>query len=157
MSCYAKIGGVPVQNDLRLREGKRFRQVSATYDWSTRKAVLSSGTETEIAPGTLDLISLFYTVRAADLKVGATFAHRFLDANHRLQSVAIRVVKQEPINSPVGTRDAMQLDILAPESAKLLLGQVWISNDSRRLPLYLVTRTRFGEIRFQLTSAANTR
>ncbi|MGH9839577.1 MAG: DUF3108 domain-containing protein [Blastocatellia bacterium] len=158
MSSFALVDSlVPVRNDLRLREGKRSRQVTATYDWSKRQALLSSGTQTEIPPGTLDLISLFYTVRAADLKVGATFSHLFLDANHRLQSVTLRVARQEPINSPVGTRDAMQLDILAPEPAKLLLGQVWISNDSRRLPLYIVTRTRFGEIRFQLTSAANTR
>jgi Protein of unknown function (DUF3108) len=83
--------------------------------------------------------------------------HPFLDANHRLKAVTIRVVKQEPINSSVGARDALQLDVLAPEPAKLLLAQVWISNDARRLPLYFVTRTRFGEIRFQLTNAANTR
>src|SRR5262249_31280983 len=145
----------PVMTDLRLREGRRFKQVSATYDWSSSKATLSSGSSTEIRPGTLDLISLFYAVRATELKIGKTYDYLFLDANYRLQTVTIRVAKQETINSALGARDALQLDSLAPEPVKLLLAQVWLSNDSRRLPLYLVTRTRFGELRFQLTNAVN--
>lgn len=158
MSSFAQVDTlVPLRNDLRLREGKRVRQVSATYDWSTRQATLSSGSKTDTPPGTLDLLSLFYAVRAADLKVGMTFSQLFLDANHRLQSVTLRVAKQETINSALGARDALQLDILAPEPARLLLGQVWISNDAKRIPLYLVTRTRFGEIRMTLANAASTR
>src|SRR5262245_45980464 len=156
LSSFALVDTLtPVRNDIRLREGKRFKQVSATYDWSTGKALLSTGSATEIRPGTLDLVSLFYAVRASELKIGAKFDYLFLDANNRLQTVTIRVAKQETINSPLGARDSLQLDILAPEPIKLLLAQVWISNDSRRIPLYLVTRTRFGELRFQLTSAVN--
>jgi hypothetical protein len=148
---------VPVRTDLRLREGKRSKQITATYDWPKNQASLSSGTQTEVRPGTYDLLSLFYAVRAADLKVGAKRDFPFLDANHRLQMVTIRVVKQESIGGPLGTREALQIDVLAPEPAKILLAQVWISNDARRLPLYLVTRTRFGELRFQLSSAVNTK
>ncbi len=148
---------VPVRTDLRLREGKRFKQVTANYDWNNNKALLSSGSQTDLQPGTLDLLSLFYFVRAADLQIGAAFNATFLDANHRPQMVTLRVAKQETITSGIGAKDALQIDILAPEPAKLLLAQVWISNDARRLPLYLVTRTRFGEIRFQLTNAVNTR
>jgi hypothetical protein len=144
----------PLSNDLRLREGRRLRQVSATYDWSTGKALLSSGSSTDLRNGTLDLISLFYAVRAADLKIGSVLTYTFLDANHRLQSLAVRVNKQEAINSALGTKDALQLDFFNPD-AKLLLAQVWISNDSRRFPLYLVTRAKFGELRFQLTTATN--
>ncbi|MFN0087723.1 MAG: DUF3108 domain-containing protein [Blastocatellia bacterium] len=158
MSSYVAVDSlVPVRTDIRLREGKRFKQTTANYDWNSNKAMLSSGTQTDLHPGTLDLLSLFYFVRAADLKIGASFSSIFLDANHRSQMVVVRVAKHETINSAIGAKDALQLDILAPEPAKLLLAQVWISNDARRLPLYLVTRTRFGEIRFQLTNAVNTR
>ncbi len=146
----------PLSNDLRLREGRRLRQVSATYDWSAGKAILSSGSSTDLRNGTLDLISLFYVIRASDLKIGSVMTYPFLDANHRLQSLSARVNKQEAINSALGTKDALQLDILNPD-AKLLLAQVWISNDSRRYPLYLVTRTKFGELRFQLTTASNSK
>lgn len=148
---------VPLRTDLRLREGKRVKQVTATYDWSKNQASLSSGTQTEIRPGAYDMVSLFYAIRASDLKVGTTRDFIFLDANNRLQMVTVKIIKQESIGGPMGTRDALQIDVLAPEPAKLLLAQAWLSNDVRRLPLYLVTRTRFGELRFQMTSAVNTK
>lgn len=158
LSSFALVDSlVPVRTDLRLREGKRSKQITATYDWSKNQASLSSGTQTEIRPGTYDLISLFYAVRTADLKIGSSRNFLFLDANHRLQMVTIKVIKQETISGPMGARDALQLDVLAPDPARLLLAQVWISNDARRLPLYLVTRARFGELSFQMTSAVNTK
>lgn len=148
---------LPVKTDLRLREGRRTKLTTATYDWSNRSAALSSGTSVSIQPGTLDLLSLFYVIRAADLKAGKTFTFPFLDANHRMQYVKVNVIKQESIGGPMGDREALQLDIVTPEPSQLLLAQVWISNDSKKLPLYFATRTRFGQLRFQLTSASNTK
>ena len=148
---------LPVKTDLRLREGRRTKLTTATYDWSNRSAALSSGTTVQIQPGTLDMLSLFYVIRAADLKPGKTFSFPLLDANHRMQYVKVNVIKQETIGGPMGDREALQLDIVAPEPAQLLLAQVWISNDSKKLPLYFATRTRFGQLRFQLTSASNTK
>lgn len=148
---------LPVKTDIRLREGKRSKQTAATYDWSKKIATLQNSTEVPIQPGTLDILSVFYAVRASQLKLGATYDFPFLDANHRLRKIKIRVVKQETIGGPLGARDALQLDVLAPEPVQGLIAQVWISNDARRLPLYFATRTRFGELRFQMTSAGNTK
>ncbi|MDX2040157.1 MAG: DUF3108 domain-containing protein [Acidobacteriota bacterium] len=148
---------LPVKTDLRLREGRRTKMTSATYDWSKKSAALSSGTSVQIQPGTLDLLSLYYVIRSADLKVGKTFSFPFLDANHRLRFVKVNVVKQDSIGGPMGTRDTLQLDILNPDPSPMLLAQVWVSNDAKRLPLYFVTATRFGELRFQMTSASNTK
>ncbi|MCI0338844.1 MAG: DUF3108 domain-containing protein [Acidobacteria bacterium] len=147
----------PVRTDLQLREGKRIKQVSAAYNWAKNSASLSTGSEVSIRPGTLDLVSLFYATRAADLKIGASYNFPFLDANLRLRMVTIKAVKQEPIGGPMGTRDAWQLDILTTAPTQVLIAQAWISNDARRLPLYIATRTRFGELRFQMTSAVNTK
>src|SRR5262245_25983794 len=192
----------PVRTDLRLREGKRFRQTTATYDRSKNLMSLSNGSQTNFPPGAYDLLSLFYAIRAADLKIGMTRDFTFFDANNRPQRLTIKVVKQESIGSPLGARDAFQVDVLVSQPAKpspaqpltprpftprtstprlpqaqasstqapsaqapqaqaplvqALLAQVWISNDARRLPLYLVTRARFGELRFQLVTAVNTR
>lgn len=148
---------LPVKTDLRLREGRRTKLTSATYDWSKKSATLSSGTTVQLQPGTFDLLSLFYVIRAADLKIGKIHSFPFLDANHRMQLVKVNVVKQESIGGPMGTREALQLDILTPEPTPILLAQVWVSNDAKRLPLYFATRTRFGELRFQMTSASNTK
>jgi hypothetical protein len=118
---------------------------------------LSTGSQTDIPPSAYDILSLFYAIRAADLKVGTTRDFSFFDANNRPQRLTIKVVKQESIGGPLGALDALQVDVLAPEPSKSLLAQTWISNDVRRLPLYLVTRARFGELRFQLVSAVNTK
>src|SRR5262247_3052502 len=148
---------VPVRTDLRLREGKRFKKTTATYDRSRNLMSLSNGSQTNFPPGAFDILSLFYAIRAADLKIGMTRDFAFFDANNRPRRLTIKVVKQESIGGPLGARDAFQLDVLAPEPAKPPLAQAWISNDARRLPLYLVTRARFGELRFQLVSAINTK
>jgi hypothetical protein len=65
-------------------------------------------------------------------------------------------MKPEQISGPLGTLPAIQLDVMDREQ-KQVVAQVWISNDARRLPLYFVVRTRFGELRFQLTNAVGTR
>ncbi|MEK7832724.1 MAG: hypothetical protein AAB401_16645, partial [Acidobacteriota bacterium] len=75
----------------------------------------------------------------------------------RMQFVNVTVIKQESIGGPMGTREALQLDIMTPQPTPILLAQVWVSNDAKRLPLYFATRTRFGELRFQMTSASNTK
>jgi len=148
---------VPIRTDLRLREGKRFKKTTATYDRSKNLMSLSNGSQTNFPPGSYDILSLFYAIRAADLKIGMTRDFSFFDANNRPQRLTIKVVRQESIGGPLGARDAFQVDVLAPEPAKTPLAQTWISNDARRLPLYLVTRARFGELRFQLVNAVNTR
>jgi hypothetical protein len=147
----------PIRTDLRLREGKRFKQTTATYDRSRNLMSLSNGSQTNFPPGAYDILSLFYAIRAADLKIGMTRDFAFFDANNRPQRLTIKVVKQESIGGPLGARDALQVDVLAPAPAKTPLAQTWISNDARRLPLYLVTRARFGELRFQLVNAINTK
>jgi hypothetical protein len=148
---------LPVKTDLRLREGKRSKQTTATYDRPRNMMTISGGSQFDLFADAYDMLSLFYAVRAADLKIGMMREFTFYDANNRPQLMRIRVVKQESIGGPMGTRDALQVDVLTPSPANLLLAQTWISNDTRRLPLYLVTRTRFGELRFQMTGAVNTK
>jgi Protein of unknown function (DUF3108) len=142
----------PIRTDLRLREGRRNKRVTAIYNNNT--ATLSNGTVVAISPGTLDLVSLFYAIRASEMKIGATYNFPFLDANHRLRAATVKVVKQETIDGPTGQHDSWQLNILIGQT---LIAQAWVSNDTARLPLYIATRTRFGELRFTLTSSINTK
>jgi hypothetical protein len=146
----------PLKSDTRLREGRRVKQVTAEYDWTTKRVKLTNGTEINIQPGTLDLLSLFYAIRAAELKLGSVYKFSFLDANHRVYSVAVRANKTETIGGPLGARECLQLDVMTPDKTQLV-AQAWLTNDARRLPLYLVTRLRFGELRFQLVSVVNPR
>ena len=142
----------PLKTETRLREGRRTKDVTCDYDLKERIATLPNTTKITLPPKTLDLLSLFYNVRAERLQVGQLHRYAFLDANHRLHGVTIKVVKVETIGSPLGARECVQLDILTPNQSQLV-AQAWVSNDARHLPMYFATRTRFGELRFQLTSA----
>jgi hypothetical protein len=146
---------VPVRSEIRLHEGARIKETIAEYkpDSSVR---LNNGTHFKVQPQTLDLVSVFYNLRAADLKLGQIYNYRLLDANHRPANLIFKVIKQERIGGPLGSQDALQMDVYSNEQ-KQVIAQVWLSNDVRRLPLYLAIRTRFGEIRFQLSSVVSGR
>ena len=115
-----------------------------------------SGTHFSVQPKTLDLVSMFYAIRAAQLKVGSSQTFNFVDANHRPRALTIKTVKTESINSALGLRETLQLDVFNQENNQLL-AQAWLTNDARKLPVYIVARLSFGEIRMQLKTATNTR
>ena len=146
---------VPVRSEIRLHEGGRIKETIAEYkpDSSVR---LNNGTHFKVQPQTLDLVSLFYNIRAADLKLGQVYNYRLLDANHRPANLIFKVIKQERIGGPLGSQDALQMDVYSNEQ-KQVIAQLWVSNDARHLPLYLAIRTRFGELRFQLSSVVSGR
>ncbi|MCI0666210.1 MAG: DUF3108 domain-containing protein [Acidobacteria bacterium] len=146
---------ITVRSDLRIREGKRNKTLTATYDLKQNSATLANGVVIPIRPGTHDLLSFFYAVRAADLKIDSVYSFSILDVNNRLKLITVKVVKEEAISSTLGTRDCLQLDILTPGPSREAVAQVWLTNDSRKLPLYITTRTNFGELRFHLTGIAN--
>ncbi|HEX4949435.1 MAG TPA: DUF3108 domain-containing protein [Blastocatellia bacterium] len=138
---------IPVRTETNIIEGKRRKDIVAIYkDDSVR---LDNGTHFDVKHGTLDLVSLFYTVRASNLTVGSNQTFYFVDANHRPRTVTVKVVKQEAINTTLGTRDTLQLDVINHEGNQLI-AQAWVTNDAKRLPLYIVTRLAFGEIRLNI-------
>lgn len=142
----------PIRTETQIIEGQRRKDIVATYkDNSVR---LDNGTHFDVKPRTLDLVSLFYAVRASQLTVGSNQTFHFIDANHRPRAVTIKIVKQEAINSALGTRDTLQLDIINQENNQLM-AQAWITNDAKRLPLYIVTRLAFGEIRLNIKNVVN--
>ena len=141
---------IPVRTDLRLREGKRNKSDTAILDHSSQIATLNNGTVVPIQPGTLDLVALFYNIRAAELKPGENRQFNFLDANNRPRTISIRGLLQEAIASPTGPRNSTRIEVINQQNEVIAIG--WISADRQRLPLQFTTRTRFGEIKFRLVS-----
>ncbi len=144
----------PLRTETRLREGKRRKQITADYNWSDGTVKLTNGTHFRVPAQTLDLVSLFYAVRAAPLTVGGVFNFGLLNANHRPLVLTFKAAKVEQIGSQLGNLPAIQVDVLRDKD---LLAQVWISNDTRRIPLYLAVKTRFGELRLTVSTATGLR
>jgi hypothetical protein len=144
----------PLRTETRLREGKRRKQIIADYNWSDGTVKLTNGTHFRIPAQTLDLVSLFYAVRASPLQPGGVSNFSLLDANHRPLVLTFKTAKVEQIGSQLGNLPAIQVDVLREKD---LVAQVWVSNDARRIPLYLALKTRFGELRFYVSSASGLR
>ncbi len=144
----------PLKTETTIHEGKRNKQIIASYkDNSVR---LDNGTHFSVPANTLDLVSLYYAIRAGDLTIGKSQIYNFVDANHRPRSLNVTVVKKESINSALGVREALQLDITNLETNQLM-AQTWITNDPKRIPLYIVARLAFGELRLSVKTAINTK
>jgi Protein of unknown function (DUF3108) len=146
----------PTKTYLKLIEGRRIRQTWADFDWKGGTVKLSDGTLVKVQPQTLDLVSLFYNVRSANLKIGTSRTFAYVDANHRLRSLTVKAIKEETISSLFGPVATTQLDVILPER-NFLVAQAYLTADSRRLPVYVAIRQLFGEVRFQLAGAVGTR
>ncbi len=145
----------PLKTETTIHEGKRNKQIVASY-LSDNSVRLDNGTHFPVPEKTLDLVSLYYSIRASELTIGKSHVYNFVDANHRPRSLNVKVVKKESINSALGVREAIQLDITNLETNQLM-AQTWISNDAKRIPLYIVARLAFGELRLSVKTAINTR
>ena len=145
----------PLKTETTIHEGKRNKQIIASYlsDSSVR---LDNGTHFPVPDNTLDLVSLYYVIRASNLAIGKSQIYNFVDANHRLRSLNVKVIKKESINSAMGAREALQLDITNLETNQLM-AQTWITNDAKRIPLYIVVRLSFGELRLSVKTVVNTK
>lgn len=146
----------PLRTETRLSEGARRKQVTATFNWADQSVKLTNGTHFKVSPGMLDFVSLYYSIRASEFKQGSTYSYNLLDANHRPVVLTVRFVKKETISVPFGTLNTQQLDILDREG-KQAIAKAWLSDDPRRLPLYIAVATQFGELKFSLASTAGTR
>jgi hypothetical protein len=146
----------PLRTETRLSEGARRKQVTATFSSADQTVKLTNGTQFRVGPDMLDFVSLYYSIRASEFKPGATYSYNVLDANHRPVVLTVRFIKKETISVPFGTMNTRQLDIL-DRDGKQAIAKVWLSDDARRLPLYIAVATRFGEVKISLTSAVGTR
>lgn len=144
----------PLRTETRLKEGKRQKQVVADYYWNDGSVKLSNGTHFKVAPQSLDLVSLYYVVRSSMLQPGTSARYNVLDANHRQIILTLKGVKIEQIGTPLGNSPALQVDVMRDT---YLVAQVWISQDARRIPLYLAIKTAFGELRFNLATTSGLR
>ena len=60
----------PLRTETRIREGKRRKLATADYNWSDGTVKLTNGTHFRVSPQTLDLVSLYYAVRATPMQPG---------------------------------------------------------------------------------------
>ncbi len=141
---------LPFRTDSVIEEGRRRINRSVTVDQSGTAALSSAGQRIEIPVGTHDLVSVLYALRSFNLSPPRRNAVSILAVN-RARTLYITAIGRETIELGGQRVPSVQLSLTTDDSQPDRLGlRLWISEDSRRLPLRLTAVTPLGPVRADL-------
>jgi hypothetical protein len=144
----------PVHAEKHSQHGKKREQTSITLDSERRTARLTDGRSIEIPPETYDLASLLFAVRQIDLNPGKNTTFSLLE-DDRLYTVRVEPEARDKAYTHLGTYDTYRLAIKLVEGREIkdpYKLRLYLTNDSRRLPVLLTAEPSWGQIRVELTS-----
>ena len=135
-----------------IHEGKTRTLKEASFDrkgLSVQVKDLLKKTEKSdpITARTFDTLSCIYFIRASELEPGRTIAMDIYDCK-RLWKAEVRVVRREEVMTPAGrfktlvVTTQLQSEGVKPRPDYLT---VWITDDSRRIPVKMTSRLKVGE------------
>jgi hypothetical protein len=145
----------PFRAEKRIRHGKKQSQYSVTIDHQRRQAKSPDGQTVEIPPDTFDLAGLIFAIRGMDLTLGKTRTFTLLEEN-KLYSVKVEPEAREKVTTPAGSYDTIKIAtsmVKADATDKLYNLRLYITGDSRRLPVLITAEPSWGSVRVELTSA----
>ena len=141
---------LPYRTVLNLHEGRRRLVETLTLSQETGAAVSDKGMKIDVPVGTHDYLSFFYALRTFNLNPPKKSAISILVEN-KPKTLFVDAVKREQIQ--LGDRRipaiALTLTTDDPEADKYKL-RMWVSDDSRRLPLRFTCSTKLGPLRADL-------
>ena len=141
---------LPYRTVLNFQEGNRRVAETFTMNQEAGNATSDKGTRLDIPVGTHDYLSFFYALRTFNLNPAKKSAISILVEN-KPKTLFVDAVKRETI--VLGDRRipaiALTLTTDDAEYDKYKL-RMWVSDDSRRLPLRLTCVTKLGPLRADL-------
>jgi hypothetical protein len=146
----------------KLKEGRRKKSVIVHFNWEEQTAQYSNfGKKRKpisILPASFDPISIFYAFRYHDLKEKMEITNPVTDGKKCIMGRA-KVIKREKIEVSAGTYDTYlvepDLEHIGGvfEKSKKAKLQVWVTADSRRMPVKIKSKVVVGSFIAQLVSA----
>ena len=141
---------LPFRTELKLQEGDRRTNLAVTVKQELGAATFDDGTRLELPVGTHDLLSVFYALRSFDLTPQKRNAVSLL-INKRPRLLIVTALQRQTIEVGGERIPAVQLSLLTDdaEGDRFAL-RLWVTIDSRRLPVRLTATTPFGPLRADL-------
>jgi hypothetical protein len=143
---------LPIQAEARLEHGNKIEQTSIRFDHQSRVARFSNGQTRPLSPNTYDAATLMFILRTLELGSGETQIVRLLDQ----QTVyTLRAEAERTESVRVGQKD-YQVTRVAIKEVKNGLCQdtlrirLYLTLDSRRLPVLMTAEPAWGTIRVEL-------
>jgi hypothetical protein len=153
---------LPQRGSLYVEEGKRHRMKTTTFDQTTKHATyeVQSSTHAEKAfsiPGfTQDALSALYVLRSIPMKPSDKFNMPVTDAGD-VYKVQMQVMGSETMKTALGTLSALKIvPLITTEPGKKPPSgiTIWISEDSRHLPVKIEAPLTLGTFVITLRKAA---
>ena len=153
--------GLPYFYQERINEGKTHSRKEARFDFAHLKVrvkdLLGKTEKTDpISPQTYDSLSSIYYIRSRELVPGQTILFDIYDFKH-LWRTEVKVVKREEISTPLGKFKTIKVTSALSFNgvpARVGNGTVWLTDDSRRIPVKIVTELKVGELTMTLVGGS---
>ncbi len=141
-----------------FKEGRRTRDREITFDQAKRVGrfhdrIGGERVEIPIVENTYDIYASFYYVRSQPLEPGSSFMIHVLDGKE-LRNIEVKVLKRERITVPAGEFNTILVRPMV-KSEGVFEGKggalIWLTDDSRRIPVKAETKVRVGSVTAVLT------
>jgi hypothetical protein len=136
-----------------LREGNSVRDETVVFDQEAHTAIYSDGTVVSVPPDVQDVLTSLYFLRTRKLEIGETIVIQ----NHsdkRNYPLEIKILRSETVTVPAGEFECFVVEPIL-KSSGLFQHQgrltVWLTKDSRLLPVKMKGRIIIGSIDAVLT------
>jgi hypothetical protein len=153
-SLWSVTRRLPLRFEKHIREGGYRRETALRFDHETLEVVDGKGKRWEILPGSQDVLSAFYFVRTRSLEPGDTLRV----PNHsdgKNYPLDVEVIRRERVQVPAGTFSCIVVEPLL-KTAGLFKQEgrltIWLTDDSRRMPVLMKSKVAVGSIVAELES-----
>jgi len=150
----------------KINEGRRHKETRIVFDSGRKLAILDERDLTHPhdppkhaengAPSCVeDVVTAFYFLRRQDMQVGHSIQLPVNDGA-KTYNVTVDVQAREPIQTPLGNREALRVEPKVFESLFKRKGRmlIWFSDDSQHLPLRIKFMIAVGSLTGTLRSVS---
>jgi hypothetical protein len=151
---------LPQRGSLYVREGKRQRMKTTTFNQPSKTAKYEVQTATNVQRDlslpafTQDALSALFVLRSIPMKPGEKFNMPVTDAGD-VYKVQMQIGAVEPIKTGIGTVNGLKIvPVVTSTKGTPPRGlALWLSDDARRLPLKIEAQLGVGKFTVTLRSA----
>ncbi|MEO0269385.1 MAG: DUF3108 domain-containing protein [candidate division WOR-3 bacterium] len=159
IDTYSDSNFLPLKQEKNLHEGTWKKSMWYKFDYDSLKVYDSDGKVSKMEKGAYDVLSIFYKLRNENFKIGDTLK-LLLFADRKIYKIYTLVEKKQKLKTLIGEKDAIKLILLMEKSGEYkgksgleaIFGgkgglEIWLSDDEKKVPLYMSTRVWFGSVR----------
>jgi Protein of unknown function (DUF3108) len=143
--------GLPYRAQQLVREAGRTSEAARDYNRPAGTDAIPSRLRTGEFPGTYDLLSALYRVRAMPLADGSSYSITTLHEGDQYRA-EVKVIGRQLIKTNIGSFNTIITRVNVKGSRDYNL-RVYFSDDERHVPVLIIAQHPSGEIRAELTSS----